>query len=281
MICCSLRHRGEELLGQRRGLMAYATTGKTMGIPLLHPWANRLGDWTYEALGQRVDLRRLEGVVGVDGGTGLPLHGTLPGPWRVLEVVGPRVVAEERPFWDPGFRAAFPFDHRVRLVAELSDGGLRVATTVEALGAGPVPVCFGFHPYFALPGVPRADYHVELPVRRRLLLDEHKLPTGETEPVEPFRGTLGDREFDDGYDELEEPAVFAVSGGGRRIEVRFEEGFRIAQVFAQAGDDFVSFEPMTARANALSDGGFEVARPGEPYTAVFSVVVEGAGDGSG
>jgi hypothetical protein len=31
---------------------------------------------------------------------------------------------------------------------------------------------------------------------------------------------------------------------------------------------------MTARANALRDGGFPVARPGEPFAAVFSVSVE-------
>ena len=42
MIGCSLEHRGEELLGQRGGLAAYAERGSSMGIPLLHPWANRL-----------------------------------------------------------------------------------------------------------------------------------------------------------------------------------------------------------------------------------------------
>ena len=43
MIGCSLRHRGEELLGQRHGLRGYVESGSTMGIPFLHPWANRLG----------------------------------------------------------------------------------------------------------------------------------------------------------------------------------------------------------------------------------------------
>ena len=38
----SLTHRGEELLGQRGGLPAYRERGATFGIPLLHPWANRL-----------------------------------------------------------------------------------------------------------------------------------------------------------------------------------------------------------------------------------------------
>ena len=45
---------GVELLGQRRGLNAYMTTGKTMGIPILYPWANRLSANGY----------------GVDGGAG-------------------------------------------------------------------------------------------------------------------------------------------------------------------------------------------------------------------
>ena len=41
MVGCSLRHRGEELLGQRGGLRTYIEERSTMGIPLLHPWANR------------------------------------------------------------------------------------------------------------------------------------------------------------------------------------------------------------------------------------------------
>ena len=110
-------------------------------------------------------------------------------------------------------------------------------------------------------------------MRRRLVPDERSVPSGATEPVEPFAGPLGDLEFDDGYDELDSPAEFAASGGGRRIAVRFEQGFPVAQVFAPAGKDFVCFEPMTARANALSDGGFPVARPAEPFVAVFSVTV--------
>src|ERR1700755_1482728 len=47
MVCTSLSDDGVELLGQRRGLHAYMTTGKTMGIPILYPWANRLSANTY------------------------------------------------------------------------------------------------------------------------------------------------------------------------------------------------------------------------------------------
>ena len=273
MICCSLLHRGEELLAQRRGLATYADTGKTMGIPLLHPWANRLGDWSYEALGRRVDLRGLEGVV-VDGATGLPMHGTLPRPWGVVEASASRLVAAREPSADAGFRRAFPFDHRLRLEATVEAATLRMRVAIEPLD-GPVPVTVGFHPYLTLPGVPREDYELELPVRRRVLLGPDHVPTGETETVSPYSGPLGSRAYDDGYDELDDPAVFAVSGGGRRVELRFEQGFGVAQVFAQPGKDFICFEPMTARANALRTGDFPVATPDDPYTAAFSISIAG------
>ena len=49
MIGTSLTDDGVEFLGQRRGLDAYVTTGKTMGIPILYPWANRLSASTVSA----------------------------------------------------------------------------------------------------------------------------------------------------------------------------------------------------------------------------------------
>src|SRR4051812_25345073 len=56
MVGCSLRHRDEELLGRRGGLRAYAERHPTMGIPLLHPGANRLGRRRFELARREVDL---------------------------------------------------------------------------------------------------------------------------------------------------------------------------------------------------------------------------------
>src|SRR5215210_9136904 len=76
MVGCSLRHRGEELLGLRAGLDAYLAQGKTFGLPLLYPWANRLGDWSYEAAGRSVALDRDSPLVRAEE-HGLPIHGAL------------------------------------------------------------------------------------------------------------------------------------------------------------------------------------------------------------
>src|ERR1700751_6264218 len=63
MVGTSLSDDGVELLGQRRGLHAYMTTGKTMGIPILYPWANRLSANTYG-----VDKAAVTLTPGIGGG---------------------------------------------------------------------------------------------------------------------------------------------------------------------------------------------------------------------
>jgi aldose 1-epimerase len=263
MVCCSLRHEGEELLAQNDGLEAYGRTGATMGIPLLHPWANRLDGWSYTALGVRVDLDGARAIVPVEE-HGLPIHGTLPRAWRVVASDW-RLAAELA----TGASAAFPFPHRMRIEAELGAATLRIRTAVIPTTWVPVPVAFGFHPYLVLPGVPRPDWRIELPVGCRLVTGERLIPNGREERVEPYSGPLGDRVYDDGFDRVGESSVFAVAGGGRRIEVAFEQGYRYAQVYAPASADVVCFEPMTAPANALATGAFELA----PHAATFSVRV--------
>jgi aldose 1-epimerase len=136
-----------------------------------------------------------------------------------------------------------------------------------------VPLCFGFHPYLRLPGVPRSRWRIETPAMRHLLVDDRGLPTGESVMQPAASETLGDKAFDDGYDEVAEGAVFAVSGDGHRIEVRFDHGFPAAQIFAPTAEDLVCFEPMAAPTDALRRGGYRRAHPGEPAVAQFSIRV--------
>ena len=121
----------------------------------------------------------------------------------------------------------------------------------------------------------RAEGHVELPVRSRLVSDARQIPTGETEPVEIEPGPLGDRNFDDGYTDLADPPRFVLAGGGRRIAVDFVGGYPYAQVYAPEDDDVVAYEPMTAPTNALVSGdGLQLVPPGESRSATFAITVE-------
>jgi galactose mutarotase-like enzyme len=249
-----------------------------MGIPLLHPWANRLGGEGFPVAGADVRLD-VPGIRLQRDENGLPIHGLLAGVpgWQVEERAGgssgARLAARFDFAADTALTAAFPFPHRLELRAELTGPRLTIATTVEAT-AGPVPIAFGFHPYFRLPGVPRERWEVELPVRERLPLDARSLPTGAREPARIEPGPLGRRTFDDAFMAPTDGAPFVLAGGARRVEVRFERGFPYAQIYAPADDEVLAIEPMTAPTDALESGdGLRVLEPGGTLTAAFSVTV--------
>jgi aldose 1-epimerase len=274
MVGTSLSDDGVELLGQRHGLQEYVSNHRTMGIPILYPWANRLSSNGYGVDGAVITLTPGTGGVRTDQ-HGVPIHGTLAGypDWTVTTQLESRLTAELDYAARPGLLATFPFPHLLQLDITLEDRTLTVRTTVTATTGSRVPLCFGFHPYLQLPDVPRAEWQMETPAMRFRPVNAWGIPTGEMEPHEATTELLGDRFFDDGYDEVEPGSVFAVSGGGRRIEVHFDEGYPAAQIFAPGDEDVVCFEPMAAPTDSLRRGGYRVVSPGESAVAQFRIKV--------
>ena len=276
MVGCSMRHRGAELLGQRKGLEHYVEARSTMGIPLLHPFANRVSEDHFRVAGDEIDLGKAPDRLDRDP-NGLAIHGLLAGisGWEITASEagsdGARLAARFDFAAHEELVAAFPFPHVVTLDVRLDRAELSVGTEVEATGDVAVPISFGFHPYLHLPDAPRGEWEIEAPVSEHLVLDERSIPTGErrTEPIEP--GALGKRTFDDAYAGVEDGTVFRVAGGGRRLEVEFTEGFPIAVLYAPDDDDVICFEPMTAPTNALVDGPPELrfVQPGERHAATW------------
>jgi aldose 1-epimerase len=286
MLGLSLRHRDEELLGLPHDLEAYVRTGAATGIPLLHPWANRIDGFRYTAAGRSVDLAAATDVLQLDDG-GLPIHGVVGGRpgFQVLRAfaaeTGAHLAAELDYGARPALLAAFPYPHRVRVEVSVVGPRLTVRTTVAA-AAVPVPIAFGHHPYLRIPGATRAEWHVALPARTRLALDARGLPTGGREALRAERAPLGERVFDDLFEVGAAPAELAVAGAGRELGVRFDAGYPYAQVFAPAGADFICFEPMTAPVDALGSGdGLRLAAPGTAFSAEWSLEVRNAGAGTG
>jgi aldose 1-epimerase len=282
MAGCSLVHAGEQLLHLGDGLAEYVRTGATMGIPLLYPWANRLEGFEYSALGRDVSLEPNSPLVHLDQ-NGLPIHGLLAGSphWDVRGASADDDAATLIAELDFGAHkellAAFPFPHVLRMDARLRGSELVIGTTVTPSGDEAVPVSFGYHPYFRIPGAPRERWEIELPVQERLVLDGRMIPTGQTDPVSYPRGLLADRSFDDAFTSLVPGRSFVAAAAGREVAVRFTEGYPIAQVYSPPGAEFVCFEPMTAPTNALADA--NVALPtaaGGTFTAVFEIAVPGA-----
>ncbi len=274
MLGASLLHRGVELLGRVEDLEASAASGSTAGIPLLHPWANRLAGLAYRAAGRDVRLDPASPLLHFDA-RGLPIHGV---PWSKLswDVTGSSTSAVgARLDWTrEDLLAVFPYPHRLELRAELSSDALTLETELIAGDEGAVPAAYGFHPYVRLPGTARPKWRLRLPAMRRLALDASGIPTGSEERFDPVDAPLADRSRDDGFALESDRAAFEISGPGLAISVELLQGFRFAQVYAPAGKEFVAFEPMTAPTSALTTGrGLTVVPPGGRYRAAFRIRV--------
>lgn len=277
MLCASLTLDGEEYLGLPNSVGTFARRWATTGIPLLHPWANRLGS---------------DRLVGTDAPTvstasrlvptddnGLAIHGlNLAGAsWTFSESCpddGSVGLRASMRFGDRERLTIFPFAHELTITTTLREHTLRVTTAVTSRAVDPMPVSFGWHPYFRLPGLPRSDWRVNLPVTRQAELDDRNLPTGRERAVTILEGPLGDRTYDDLFPGLSDRPVFVLSGAGRELRVAFGEGYPFAQVYAPATADVIAFEPMTAPTNALVTGaGLRWIGPRERFAATFAVNV--------
>jgi len=197
-------------------------------------------------------------------------------PWVLTEAGRDFMVA--RLEWSTSdLLAVFPFRHRVELAAILRPDGLTLETTLVASSEGPVPVSFGFHPYLGLAELSRANWRLELPAMRKLVLDRRGIPTGDEEPFAGFNGELGERSFDDGFALMEERTSFSVAGATCKVSVDLISGYRYAQVFAPKDKDYIALEPMTAPTSALtSDSGLRLVAPDGRFRAVFRIRIDGA-----
>src|SRR4051812_47064876 len=130
MLGASLVHHGRELLWRGAGVAAYAGRRAFMGIPFLHPWANRLGGMGYRAGGRDVALDPSSPLLLLDD-AGLPIHGVLNASrrWTVREAAAgdgsARLVAELE-YDGRQLLRVFPFPHHLEMAVEVADGALRV-----------------------------------------------------------------------------------------------------------------------------------------------------------
>jgi aldose 1-epimerase len=268
MLGTSLRLDGEEFLALPGGVAAYRRRHAT-GLPLLAPWANRLSERSYRVGDVPADLRDAD--LSTDP-NGLPIHGTMWGEEWQIESISARVQsAHMRSTFEYGradLLTVFPFPHQVVAEIDVDGRSLSVSTSITPIDDRAVPVSFGFHPYLRLPRGRRSSWRLLLPERDHLLLDDRSIPTGgragegaESEPI-------GTRTFDDLY-ELHDVRELGIEGSGRRLTVRFDEGYPYAQVYAPPSANFVCLEPMTAPTDALVRGDSVSVRPGETFTARF------------
>jgi len=283
MLGTSIRFEGLELLAYDG---AAADPWRRRGAPLLHPWANRLPRGLVPVVDTDVVLDLDDDPMVHRDLQGLPLHGAVLEvfDWRVLWLEaddgGDGVVFEAALAFGehPELLATFPFPHRIAVRWEVLDAGhpegdehvamVRVTTTVAPTTDVEVPVSFGWHPYFALPTSPRANWRLSLPAAEHLSLDERLLPTGAGRPVDAQAAPLGDVAFDDLF-RLGGDRTVTLSDGDLELGVHLGDGYDHLQVYAPLDADVVAIEPMTAAGAALTTGAHPWAEPGSAFSAAF------------
>lgn len=239
------------------------------GVPFLAPWANRLDEQAFYANGRRyafdMELGNVRGEI--------PIHGfliTTPG-WRLVDAgadgtsawATSRLEFYRQPMW----MAQFPFAHTIEMTYRLENGVLEVTTAIHNLSEEPMPVAIGFHPYFHLTDSRRDDWTIAVGAETRWLLDEDKLPTGVTEPIErlfadPQAVRLADHDLDEVFSDLvrdtDGRALMSVRGRTQQVDVLFGRNWRSAVVWAPKPTsptqdrNFVCFEPMAGISNAMN-----------------------------
>jgi aldose 1-epimerase len=255
-------------------------------MPFLAPWANRLEKlgFTFEGKPYRVnpDLKNIR----LDN-HGLPIHGLLSfSPlWKVVEYSADSKsahVTSRLEFWRyPELMAQFPFAHTIEMTYRLRDAVLQVETAIHNLGAEPMPVSIGYHPYFNLHDEARDQWTVHIGARKHLLLSDKLLATGESKPMElPDQFTLQGKVIDDGFYDLardgEGHAHFWVQGKSEKIAVSFGPKYTVNVTYAPAGKEFICFEPMAAMTNSLNSGhALQTLPAGAEWRESFWVQVTG------
>ncbi len=257
------------------------------GIPFLAPWANRIPGGGFRANGNWYAFNESLGVLRTHGDH-IAIHGMLTASnlWRVTDIGADSSgawVTSSLEFWRyPSLMANWPFAHEYELTYRLAAGQLEVSAAVNNLSRDPMPVSIGFHPYFTIPGVPRAECVAQIPARSAVLVDGRLCATGEFKPnTLPDPVPLASHTLDDGFTDLvrdsQGEATFWIEGGGRRIEVVFGPKWQVGVVYAPSGHEFVCFEPMAAITNGInlaSEGKYpalQMLAPGAVWLESFRV----------
>ena len=281
------------------GLAAYVASTRTGGVPLLHPFANRLRGTRWTFGGRTVDpdatpLRHADSK-------GRPMHGYLlrwPGPapadparsaWTIATEVdeeGAEIAGSIEWADHPELMAAFPFPHRLTQRYRLQGARLDVSVSIDARQVA-VPVAFGWHPYLRIEGVAREQLSLSLPALSHVALDPDGLPIRRggrllESPRGATRTPLSAQAFDDLFRLGEAGGTASLESPGRSaVVLRPGANVRFLQVYSPAGADFAAVEPMTAPTAALDDGGEDLPSvpPGGTLAASFSIEVLSASRG--
>jgi aldose 1-epimerase len=267
------------------------------GIPFLAPYANRIDHDYYYFQGKKFLLNDALGNILRVPPSNLPIHGLLvfDPRWEVAKTGGSDAegafITSRLEFYKyPDLMAQFPFVQVYEVTYRLKDGRLECTTRVSNVGKSPMPVHFGYHPYFH-PDGPRENWTLGIGAQKHWIVDKALIPTGETEPAENFLPgvsksfTLNKQFIDEGFSGFARDAQGLghvwTKGQSQKIEVVYGKEYDYAIVYAPLDNTLICIEPQTGPTNAFNlthEGKFEsliVLDPGKSFKASYWIIPTG------
>ena len=253
---------------------------------LLTPWPNRIDGGRYVFGGTEYQLALTE------PGRGNAIHGlTRWTAWTAVRQDTSAVRLRSAPHGQQGY----PFGLEIEAEYALDPAtGLRVTVAARNRGSHAAPYGTGSHPYLTVRTASVDGCELTLPADSWLPMDDRGIPSGSPEPVDgtvyDFRKprVIGTTRLDHALTELSRggdgrawaylDAGGEAPGGGRRVGLWADEGYRWLQVFT--GDPLrpdmrrkaVAIEPMTCPPNAfVTADDLLVLEPGETVTRNWGI----------
>jgi len=247
----SLVYEGKELIYGPRSLVEF--DGSRPGTPVLYPTPNRVAGGKFSYGGRTFDF----GINEKDRF----IHGLVRSvPWEYEEPTADDNSARVLVYLDfsPGGRLyeKFGFDHRLSLLYELDEKGLRISYKVENRDSLELPYGFALHPYFNYLG-PRRTVWLCVPAEAHMEAVD-LMPTGKLEKLEgsPYDLTrprpLAELVLDEVYYGMKpaEPAYFEYREAGIKFTLAASEEFTHMVVYVQPQNDFFCVENQTCSTDA-------------------------------
>ncbi len=151
----------------------------------------------------------------------------------------------------------YPFPCRLAVQFAMSDTkGFTTTVRMENHHNTPIPVGFGWHPYFKVADN-LVDTTLRLPKCDLVEIDGRMIPTGALQVFADFDAPklLGDMVFDNCFTYQEDVIAASIAVKGRRFTMEVPAGdFPYFQVFTPPMRQSIAFEPMTCNVNALNNG---------------------------
>lgn len=242
---------------------------------LLFPFPNRLDQGRYEWLGKQYQFPVNNAA------TENAIHGFVRDEAFEVEYV---FLAKDHAsilckYTYLGTRHYYPFSFSLEVEFMIHDNG---TFTLEAachnLSDQPIPIGFGWHPYFRLTG--KADDHLmQLPACEQVAINERMIPTGGRSKFVDFqrKKRVGDTFLDNCFcnEKTSGSYKMTLEGAGHRIDVKANaRQFPFFQVFTPPHRESVALEPMTCNVDAFNNlQGLVTLAPDKEWKGKMEIVV--------